>query len=213
MERDKQEVKLQLATSDGKRVDQGAHADYAELLLRIGNGDRDAEALLLQRLTLPLGAVLRRHAHGGEGIDDLRQDALLVVLEAARRGRLSDPRALVDYALETARRLALNAERKHRRQRTDADTEAIADLPDGAPPASERLRHEQLRRCVETVLAELGNERDRQLLHGYYLDERSSAELQAHFALDSIQLGRVLHRARQRFKTLWSALALDDPDL
>ncbi|HEX5757496.1 MAG TPA: sigma-70 family RNA polymerase sigma factor [Arenimonas sp.] len=213
MDSEKPGVGLRLVASDGRRVGQDAHAEYAELLQRIAAGERAAEAILLQRLNAPLGAVLRRHAHGSEGVDDLRQEALLVVLESARHGRLQDPTALVDYALETARRLALNAERKQQRQRTDVDADAIDSLPDNAPGASERLRREQLQHCVEAVLANLSSERDRQLLYGYYLDERPSAELQARFALDSTQLSRLLHRARQRFKALWHSLELDTPDL
>lgn len=213
MDSEKPGASLRLVASDGRRVGQDAHAEYAELLQRIAAGEHAAESVLLQRLSAPLGAVLRRHARGDEGIEDLRQEALLVVLEAARHGRLQDPTALVDYALETARRLALNAERKQQRRRTDVDADMIDSLADNAPGASEHLRREQLHHCIEAVLANLGSERDRQLLYGYYLDERPSAELQARFEIDSTQLSRLLHRARQRFRTLWHSLELDAPDL
>jgi len=189
-----------------------AAPDYAGLLQRIAAGDRAAEAELMQVLSAPLGVVLRNRARGVESVDDLRQEALLVVLQATRAGRIDEPRALVEYALETARRLALNAERKKARHCTDTDSDAIATLADGRPDLVDVLAGEQLRDSVGAVLAAMPNPRDRQLLLGYYLEELPSSTLQARYAMDSGQLGRVLHRARQRFAALWHSLGIAPPD-
>ena len=72
-------------------------------------------------LSEPLAVVLRQRAKGREGLEDLHQEALMAVLAAAREGRIAHPEALISYAIETAKLLALNAWRKQERQRTDTD--------------------------------------------------------------------------------------------
>jgi DNA-directed RNA polymerase specialized sigma24 family protein len=187
--------------------------DYARLLAAVAAGDGRAESDLMAALAGPLEVVLRNRSRGSEGVDDLRQEALLVILTAAREGRILEPKALVEFALETARRLALNAERKHMRQRTGADDAALEAVADGRSSGLDWIAGEELRACVHSVLGALGNERDRQMLFSYYLEEQPSVRLQAHFGMDSAQLGRVLHRARQRFALLWRGRHTDTPEL
>jgi RNA polymerase sigma factor (sigma-70 family) len=189
-----------------------AGPDYASLLRRVGDGDREAETELVLTLSEPLAVVLRRRVRQPELCADLQQDTLMVVLAAARERRIAEPRALIDFTLETARRLALNAERKADRQRTEVDLDTIDATADRQPTVLEVLAGEELRHCVRSVLAGLNNERDRQVLYSYYIEEQPTAQVQARFALDSVQLGRVLHRARQRFFALWQALRIDLPE-
>lgn len=186
--------------------------DYGGMLAAVARGDAKAEDALMRALSAPLEVVLRHRARGVEGVDDLRQEALLAVLQAARAGRITEPAALVQYALQTARQLALNAQRKSLRHRTDNDPDAIDQNRDAAPSVGDSLAGAELRGCVGAVLASMPNPRDRQLLYGYYMEERPSAQLQAQFALDSAQLGKVLHRARQRFGQLWRAFKFDPPE-
>ncbi|MCK7592495.1 RNA polymerase sigma factor [Pseudomarimonas salicorniae] len=181
-----------------------APPDYAGMLERVRSGDRDAETELVLALSEPLAMVLRRRLGRDDRCADLQQDTLLVVLEAAREGRVIEPRALVEFTLETARRLAMNAERKVYRQRTDADAELLDRVADAQQPTVlDVIAAEERRHCVRAVLASMRNERDRQVLYSYYIEEQPTALVQARFALDSVQLGRVLHRARQRFLALW----------
>lgn len=185
--------------------------DYVGMLAAVRGGDRHAEDQLIRALTAPLEVVLRHRARHAEGVDDLCQDALIVVLQAAREGRIDDPAALVEYALQTARQLALNAERKRSRRQTYSSSEPPETLDGTVPDASESLAGEQVRQCVGEVLAAMPNSRDRDLLHSYYLRETSTSELQAQLSMDSAQLGKVLHRARQRFGQLWRSLQFDVP--
>lgn len=191
-------------------VQASAAPDYAGMLERVAAGDRQAETELVLALSEPLAMVLRRRLGRDDRCADLQQDTLMVVLESARAGRILEPRALIDFTLETARLLALNADRKSARQRTDADADLLERVADSQQPSVlEVLAAEERRHCVQAVLASLRNERDRQVLYSYYIDEQPTALVQARFALDSVQLGRVLHRARQRFLAVWQALRMD----
>jgi DNA-directed RNA polymerase specialized sigma24 family protein len=187
-----------------------AAPDYAFMLARVARGDREAETELVLALSEPLAMVLRRRLGGDHRRADLQQDTLLVVLEAAREGRIEEPRALIEFTLETARRMVMNAERKVLRQRTQADAELLEGMADlQQVSVLDVLAAEERQHCVRAVLASMRNERDRQVLYSYYIDEQPTAQVQARFALDSVQLGRVLHRARQRFLALWQALRAD----
>lgn len=181
-----------------------ARAEYARLLAEVRAGHHSAEAELVARLQPPLGAVLRHRTGNRQTAEDLSQETLIVVLRAAREGAVKEPEALVEFALGTARRLLLNESRKQQRQRTDCD-EHIAESADAdTPSVTSRIESHELQRRVATVLAELKNERDRQVLYAYYLQERDSVEVQASHNLDSLQLARILHRARKRFAALWN---------
>lgn len=164
-------------------------------------------------LSTPLAVVLRRRVRDVELCADLQQDTLMVVLAAARDRRIAEPRALIEFTLETARRLALNADRRSERRCTEVDSAQVDAALDRQPAALDVLANEQLRHCVRAVLATLNNERDRQVLYSYYIEEQPTAQVQARFALDSVQLGRVLHRARQRFHAMWQALRIEIPEI
>ena len=203
---------LRLVANNPATPADGRRAHYASLLQRVREGDRMAESDLVLALSEPLAVVLRQRAKGREGLEDLHQDALLAVLAAARSGRIEHPEALISYAIETAKHLALNAWRKQERQRTDVDSEQVEQL---AHPGStsDTLDRQQLQHQVRAVLASLPNARDRAVLYSYYIEEQPSAQLQGQHALDSVQLGRVLHRARQRFLAMWKALRIDLPEI
>jgi hypothetical protein len=49
----------------------------------------------------------------------------------------------------------------------------------------------------------LGNERDREILLRFYIAEEDKDRIAADHGLTSLQLNRVLHRARQRYKELF----------
>ena len=181
-----------------------ARAEYARLLGEVHAGNQSAEGELLARLQRPLTAVLRNRTGRAQVAEDLCQEALIVVLRAAREGSIKEPEALVEYALGTARTLLLNDDRKQARQRTESDSDTIEAMDGDVPSIASQIEKRELRQRVKKVLSELNSERDRQVLYAYYLQEKDSGEVQASHNLDSIQLARILHRARKRFAVLWN---------
>lgn len=184
-------------------------AEHADLLQRVRLGDRQAEQCMMELLGRPVAAILRNLARGGEAVDDLRQDVLVIVLGAARQGRIPDVPRLFGFASETSRRVALNAERLHRRRRTEINHEATLRAKDPRSVEPDDSEQPELAACVAEVLDSLRNERDRQLLREYYLEGRASESLQQSWSMSSMQLGRILYRARQRFEAAWKARRFD----
>src|SRR5690606_27808261 len=110
-----------------------------------------------------------------------------------------------------ARRVALNADRLYRRRRTDTDHGATLRAVDERHGQHGMGEQPELEACVAEVLDSLHNERDRRLLREYYLEERPTEMLQQAWSVSSMQLGRILYRARQRFEAAWRARQFDIP--
>ncbi|MEM8960555.1 MAG: sigma-70 family RNA polymerase sigma factor [Acidobacteriota bacterium] len=177
-----------------------------ELVDRARAGDDQAAAEIFTRYQRGLLYLLRRWTGGDtELAEDLLQDTFGVVLERIREDGLGDPSRLAGFLHATARNLLRNARRKTLRRRTDADTDTIDTATDHrAGPLHSTLRTEEAQ-VVRQVIAELGTERDRQLLYRYYLAEEDKDAICSDLALDRVHFNRVLFRARQRFKTLWQS--------
>lgn len=184
---------------------------YAELLPQIAAGDRAAEGRLIELLGPPIAAILRNRARGDEMVDDLKHEALLVVLKATREARIPDVPRLIAFAGETARRLALNAERLSQRRRTAPDHDAVSLVTDDGRSVDRAFEQPRMAACVNEVLASLNCERDRRVLIEYYLSEQSTEQLQSTLAVNAMQLGRILYRARQRFEAAWRARRFEEP--
>ena len=78
-----------------------------QIAKKIGAGDSEAEAVLLDRLRPGLEMILiARCSYDRELAADLCQDTLVVVLQRLRRRSMEDPSRLAAFAAQTARQLA-----------------------------------------------------------------------------------------------------------
>lgn len=146
--------------------------------------------------------ILDRQTSGRPEAEDLFQDTFRTSLEKLRRGELRDPAKLPGFIAQIARSLAIEHYRKLTRRRTDADSDAVlaAVAPDAG--ALSGLLARENAALVRQVLAELGNERDRQILLRFYLAEDDKERIAGDLGLTGLQFNRVLHRARQRYREL-----------
>ena len=149
-----------------------------------------------------MAIILDRQTNGRPEAEDLFQDTFRTALEKLRRGELREPAKLPGFLAQIARSLAIEHYRKLSRRRTDADSEAVlaAVAPDAG--ALSGLLARENAALVRQVLAELGNERDRQILLRFYLAEDDKERIAGDLGLTGLQFNRVLHRARQRYKEL-----------
>lgn len=188
-----------LMTSDA--VVEEVEADVsAALARRIGEGDRSAESEMVERYGRGLLLLLVRRTGDPALADDLYQDTFRTVIERLRREPIEDAGRLAGYLRGIANNLAVAHHRKQVRRATESDSEFVAKVPDlGGNPVS-RLSDDQLAGVVHTLLSELGQERDREILRRFYVLEQSKEEICADLAVDGIRFNGVLHRAKRRFR-------------
>lgn len=171
----------------------------SDLVARIADGDRGAEAEFVRRFEHGVRALVRRHCRTGDPIvDDLVQDVLTGVIERLRAGAINDSAALPGY-VQAAAAYATTAE--YRRRRPTQNVSAIENLPDRDSPTA-HLDATQLATLLRTLLAEMPVARDREILARFYLDEQDKDVVCRALGIDPAHFHRVVFRARERFRTL-----------
>lgn len=175
-----------------------------DLVHRIVSGDPAAEAELVERFSRALTFLLRRLTRDEAAADDLYQETFRLVIEKVRRGELREPERLPGFVSSMARNLFLgSARRTGRRQQWHGDPETTEVAPDPAPGQLARLLAQERAAAVRRVLAELKNDRDREILSRYYIADESKEDICRDLELSDLHFNRVLFRARQRYKELF----------
>lgn len=176
-----------------------------DLVSAIRAGDRQAEERLVELFGRGVSIILDRHTGGGPEAQDLFQDTFRLVLEKLRRGELREPPKLPGFVAQIARGLAIEHYRRQRRRKTEpaGDDLPIVPAPDASPLT--QLLAEENAALVRRVIQDLANARDRQILVRFYLAEEDKDRIASDYGLTGLQLNRVLHRARQRYKELYEA--------
>lgn len=188
------------STPVGPEPDEAAVA--ADLGRRIAARDASAEGELVERYRRGILYLLRRLGAEPELADDLQQETFRIVIERLRQGGLADPAGLAPFLRGTARNLLIAERRKTARRRTWGDSGELAEVVAPAPSQLQTVLLDEEARMVREMIAELPNDRDRQLLLRFYVAEEDKERICADLGLDSLHFNRVLFRARQRFKEL-----------
>jgi RNA polymerase sigma-70 factor, ECF subfamily len=176
----------------------------ADLVRRIVSGDPAAEAELVQRFSRAVSFLLRRLARDEGMAEDLYQETFRLVIEKVRGGELREAERLPGFVSGMARNLFLSAVRRAgRRQKWQAEPEAAETAPDPAPGQLARLLAQERAAIVRRVLAELKNDRDREILSRYYIADQDKEEICRDLELSDLHFNRVLFRARQRYRELF----------
>ena len=179
----------------------------AELVRRIGTGDRRAEEDLVRRYQRGLVYLVRRRTRDSELALDIAQDALQITIEKLRQGPIEQADRLGAYLRGVAVNLASAQARKTVRRATTADSEAVELVADETAGPFDRVSSEQVQRHVRTLLDELSVPRDREILIRTYLNDEDKSSICESLGIDSAHYNRVLFRAKQRFKELLTAAA------
>lgn len=173
----------------------------ADLVARIGNGDRTAEAAMIQRYARGLLYLLRRKTGDRALADDLYQDSFRIALERLRAREMRSPEMLASFLNGIASNLVISHYRREHSRATDADPAAIERIATRADQF-DSLSREQVAKTVRRLLNELTQPRDREILLRIFLDDQDKTRVCAELGLDSLHFNRVLFRAKQRFKAL-----------
>ncbi len=170
---------------------------------RIGAGDPAAEAELVETFSRGVVYLLRRMTGDPDLADDLHQETFRVVLERLRDSSLKEPEKLAAFIRSTARNLFIGDYRKKSRRDTHGDPERVEREADARPGQLGLVLREERARAVRKTIADLRNDRDRQILFRFYIAEEDKETICAHLGLSSLHFNRVLFRARQRFKQVF----------
>lgn len=179
----------------------------ADLVARIQQRDPQAEGALVERYGRAVRVMLKQLLRAQPQAEDLFQETFRLALEKIRSGAVREPAALPRFVTSLARNLAINHFRIETRRRTDADSEAVAEISHAAPEQLDRLLLAEKAALVRRLIAELPTDRDRQVLYRFYIGEEEKAKICADLELDSLHFNRVLHRARQRYRQLYERAA------
>ncbi len=174
----------------------------ADLVRRIAAGDASAETELVERYSRGLSFMLRHLSKSAEVAEDLHQETFRIVLERLRRKGLEEPAGFLGFLRGTARNLLSTHRRVAERRKTSTGADASGHLVDPAPSQLAAMLRDEASHLVRRLIAELGTDRDRQLLFRFYVAEDDKHQICADLNLSSEHFNRVLFRARQRFRIL-----------
>lgn len=174
----------------------------ADLVARIGGGDRSAEAAMIDRYGRGVLYLLRRRTRDPDLAQDIRQETFRIAIEKLRGAPLEEPERLAAYLRGVAVNLVSASWRKRARQATTPDSDAIERMPDESSGPFDDLSRERVGSAVRALLDELPVARDREVLIRLYLEDEDREVICAALGISSSHFNRVLFRAKQRFKTL-----------
>jgi RNA polymerase sigma-70 factor (ECF subfamily) len=172
------------APTDGELLDR----------FRLG-GDREALATLLARHAEGLGGLARRITRDADLADDALQQAVLVLLDRRRAGRLGPVAEVRPWLMTIVANVGRNLLRTEARSRRRADAAPLpAPSPGPALDADERGQ-------VQALLADL-HPRQRLAIELHVVDGLPHAEVAAALACDPRTAGRLVERGLEHLRLL-----------
>jgi RNA polymerase sigma-70 factor (ECF subfamily) len=166
----------------------------AELVRRIGAGDREAEAEFFRRMAPRIHLYGLRHLREVAAAEDLTQQVVITTLEALRAGRLREPEKLASFVLGTCRMTVLDLRRNAQRKQRLLEQYG-ADLASATTWSIPNLDKDQLRRCVKNL-----NERERTVVVMSFYDEQAGADVARLLGISEANVRVIRHRAIHRLR-------------
>jgi RNA polymerase sigma-70 factor (ECF subfamily) len=176
------------------------HSFDENYLRRLASGDATVESHFSSYFGNLLSLKLRVRVRSPQLIEDIRQETLLRVLQIVRKKGVEHPErfgAFVSAVCNNVQMELIRGETRH--EKSESEFEAIDNRVDLDAP----LVNQQTRRQVDRILEELP-QKDRDLLRMHYLEECDKAELCKRFRVGEDYLRVLLHRAKLRFRSLYT---------
>jgi RNA polymerase sigma-70 factor, ECF subfamily len=175
---------------------------WTELVRRIHLGEKEAVEELYRYFYGGIRLFLCRHL-GPQELEDKVHDTFVIVLTAIRRGEVRDPSRLTSFVRTVVRRQVANhigGVVHERRDCVDVDTGGEVLVDDRQTPEQRVIVAEQV--SIMRELLEQVDDRDRELLVRFYLQEDSVEEICADLNLSCNQFRLLKSRAKVRFGEL-----------
>jgi len=193
----RREAKLYCRHQDGGFLELFAFdKEYVE---RLRDGDPPTEQHFVSYFNQLLRIKLRARMLPAEVVDDLRQETLIRVIAAVRTsGGVRQPERFGAFVNSVCNNVLL----EFYRSRSKPLESAHLEIPDKVLDLEGMLASKESSERVRRILDELPG-RDRDLLRAFFLEEKDKDEVCREFGVDRDYLRVLLHRAKDRFKSLY----------
>lgn len=172
-----------------------------EYVERLRDGDPPTEQHFVSYFNQLLRIKLRARMLSAEVVDDLRQETFIRVIAAVRTsGGVRQPERFGAFVNSICNNVLLEFYRSSSRSKPLES--AHLEIPDKVLDLEGMLASKESKERVRQILEELPG-RDRDLLRAFFLDEKDKDEVCRQFGVDRDYLRVLLHRAKDRFKSLY----------
>jgi len=168
---------------------------------RLRDGDFATQQHFIAYFDPLLRIMLRARMIPSDRIDDIKQDTFIRVVAALRKeGGVRQPERFGAFVNSICK----NVLHEHYRSlhKSDPLDDAHFEIPDKTIDLEGMLLSKQVRDCVHKVLREMAP-RDHELLRAIFLEEKDKDEVCREFGIDRDYLRVCVHRAKERFRTLF----------
>lgn len=182
----------------------GVHVEFFEFdkayVERLRQGDPTTEHHFVSYFEELLRIKLRARRLASDIVDDLRQKTFVRVIEKVRKDEVRQPERFGAFVNSTCNNVLLEHYRDvHKNPQMDdgqlETTDKVLDLEG-------MLVTKQSAERVRQILAEMPK-KDRELLRAIFLEEKEKDEICAEFGVERDYLRVLVHRAKDKFKTLY----------
>jgi RNA polymerase sigma-70 factor (ECF subfamily) len=174
-------------------------ADYIE---KLTGADPDTESHFSAYFGKFIFLKLRSRRVSFEMVEDVRQETLLRVLKALRRGAgIEQPERFGGFVNTVCNHVLL--EFLHKQARHPPIEENAPEQADDSIDLDAGMVNEQRKRAVAKAMDELP-QRDRDILRLIFFEELDRAEICRRMAVDGDYLRVLLHRAKSRFEAVYA---------
>jgi RNA polymerase sigma-70 factor (ECF subfamily) len=161
-----------------------------ELVGRARQGERSAEETLCRRMAPAVRAFARRRLRGKDAVEEFSQDALLLMIEALRGGRIEQPERLGGFVLGICRNLAFDrARQRERRQQLWQTYGAALEAVSVEAVARETYQVIHLEDCMSQL-----SQRSRDLIRLGYLESRGHEDVARELSISESNARVLRHR-------------------
>jgi len=175
-----------------------------EIVARIVAGDAQAESDMVGRYQRGLIAMLYNRSKDKVLAEDVAQDTWVLVIQKVREQELRDTSKLASFITQIGKNQLIMKYRSINRY-DHVSGDEIGEVVDQRGQTPEQgLINSQLGHAIGTLLDDLKQPRDRELIKRFYLSGDGKGELCKEYGLTEAHFDRVLFRARERFKKLWA---------
>ncbi len=171
-----------------------------DYLRRLGAHDPATEDHFVSYFSERLKITLRARGIDYHTIEDVRQETFCRVWVAIQAGSVNNPRGFGSYVHSVCKNVLSESRRVD--SRNQHDSLESTDVADGQLGLEELMQQSENTELVGKAMAKLP-QRDRNILHARFFEERDNDEVCQQFAVDRDYLRVLLHRAILKFGELY----------